>query len=262
MESDPRTSERLERCGSRVMMDPFGRPAKIYEVAPGIALVSGFGLSIGIQTGDGLVVVDTSGRNHGEAVVAAMRTWDETPVRNVVYTHGHFDHVGGMGAYDADALQRGYPRPHVFAHENLPLRLERYAQTAGYNATVNARQFLSRPVAPPQMVENFAGARMPDETYRDSHAFEQGGVRFELRHGKGETDDHTWCGSLAKAICAGDFSSGAARTPATRRRPSATRPNGRRLSGRWLPSGRKSSSQPRHADFRKRPHPAGADRDG
>ena len=207
MESVRELAERTWSGADRAaIIDPFGRPGKVYEVTPGIALVSGFGLSIGIQTGDGLVVVDTSGRNHGETVVAAMREWDQSPVRNVVYTHGHFDHVGGMGAYDADALQRGYPRPHVFAHENLPLRLERYAQTAGYNATVNARQFLSRPVAPPQMVENFASARMPDETYRDSHAFEQGGVRFELRHGKGETDDHTWVWIPSmKVICAGDF---------------------------------------------------------
>jgi predicted RNase H-like nuclease len=60
------------------------------------------------------------------------------------------------------------------------------------------------------MVANFTNARMPDETYRDFHAFEQG-VRFELRHGKGETDDHTGLIPSMRAICAGDSSS-AART--------------------------------------------------
>lgn len=206
MESIRETSERAWNGDKVVVVEPFIRPGEIHEVVPGIALVSGFGLSIGVQTGDGLVVIDTSGRNHGEAVVAAMRTWDESPVRNVVYTHGHFDHVGGMPSYDADAERRGHPRPHVIAHENLPPRMARYAQTAGYNATINARQFLSRPVAPPQMVANFASPRLPDETYRDYHAFEQGGVRFELRHGKGETDDHTWVWIPSqKTICAGDF---------------------------------------------------------
>lgn len=206
MESVRELSERAWNGDSATVTDPFARPGLVFEVIPGIAQVSGFGLSIGIKTGDGLVVVDTSGRNHGETVVAAMRTWDESPVRNVVYTHGHFDHVGGMPSYDADAERRGYPRLHVIAHENLPPRLERYARTAGYNATINARQFLSRPTAPPQMVANFASARMPDETYRDQHAFEQGGVRFELHYGKGETDDHTWVWiPQLKAICAGDF---------------------------------------------------------
>ncbi len=186
--------------------DPFGRPGRAFEVVPGIALVSGFGLSIGVQTGDGLVIVDTSGRNHGKTVVAAMREWDSSPIKNVIYTHGHFDHIGGMPEYDADAERRGFPRPHVIAQENLPPRLERYARTAGYNATINARQFMSLPAPTPQMIANFGSARMPDETYRDRHTFEQGGVTFELRHGKGETDDHTWVWiPQHKAICAGDF---------------------------------------------------------
>ena len=190
----------------QALLDPFGGPGQIFEVVPGVALTSGFGLSLAVQTSDGLVVIDTSGRNHAERVVAALRTWDESPVRRVIYTHGHFDHVGGMGFFDADAEQRGHPRPHVIAHENLPPRLERYARTAGYNATINARQFQSRPTPAPAMVANFASARFPDETYRDELAFDQGGVRFELRHGKGETDDHTWVWVPSlKAIFAGDF---------------------------------------------------------
>lgn len=206
MESVRELAERAWNGDRGTVVDPFGRPGKVYEVTPEIVEVSGFGLSIGIKTGDGLVVVDTSGRNHGETVVGAMRTWDESPVRNVVYTHGHFDHVGGMPFFDADAERRGHPRPHVIAHENVPPRLERYAMTSGYNATINARQFQSRPVANPQMIANFASARFPDETYRDAHVFEQGGMRFELRHGRGETDDHTWVWIPAlKVICAGDF---------------------------------------------------------
>jgi alkyl sulfatase BDS1-like metallo-beta-lactamase superfamily hydrolase len=56
------------------------------------------------------------------------------------------------------------------------------------------------------LIANFENARFPDETYRDEMAFEQGGMRFELRHGKGETDDHTWVWVPAlKAIFAGDF---------------------------------------------------------
>jgi len=212
MESIRELSERAWNGDRGVVIDPFSGPGelqaagRLFEVVPGVALVSGFGLSIGIKTGDGLMVVDTSGKNHGELVVAAMRTWDESPVRNVIYTHGHFDHVGGMPAYDADAAQRGHPRPHVISHENVPPRLERYAKTAGYNATINARQFLSQPAPTERMIANFSGARFPDETYRETHAFEQGGVRFELTHGRGETDDHTWVWIPSlKAICAGDF---------------------------------------------------------
>ena len=37
-----------------------------------------------------------------------------------------------------------------------------------------------------------ANWRHPDITYRDALTLDIGGVRFELHHAMGETDDHTW----------------------------------------------------------------------
>ncbi|MCX7617364.1 alkyl sulfatase dimerization domain-containing protein [Tepidiforma sp.] len=193
-------------AGDEAASQGTGSAGRLFEVVPGIALATGFGLSIAIQTADGLVIVDTSGRNHGQRVVEAIRAWDDRPIRNVVYTHGHFDHVGGMPAFDADAEARGYPRPRVIAHANVPRRFDRYTRTAGYNATINARQFFARPEASAEEVEGWTRHRYPDVTYEESYRFEQGGLTFELRHGKGETDDHTWVWiPELKAICAGDF---------------------------------------------------------
>lgn len=192
--------------GGRAEADRLmARPGQLLEVIPGVALTSGFGQSITIKTGDGLVVVDVSGVAHGQAVVGALREWSTDPVRRVVYTHGHFDHVGGMAAFDADAQARGYDRPHVIAHENVPKRFDRYTRTSGYNAVINARQFGARPLSLEGQAR-WERWRQPDETYAESMAFEQGGVTFELRHGKGETDDHTWVWVPSlKLICAGDF---------------------------------------------------------
>jgi len=192
--------------GSPAEADPMvARPGQLFEVVPGVALATGFGHSIGFTTGDGLVVVDTSGPGHGPAVCGALRGWNDAPVRRAIYTHGHFDHVGGMFAFDADAEARGYPRPRVIAHENVPARFARYTKTSGYNAVINSRQFSGR-VAAAALAARWETWREPDETYATEMAFEQGGVRFELRHGKGETDDHTWVWVPSlKLICAGDF---------------------------------------------------------
>lgn len=180
-------------------------PGQVFEVIPGVTLVSGFGYSIAIDTTDGLVVVDTSVRAHAKAVVEGLRSATGAPVRRVIYTHGHSDHVGGMDEYDADASARGHERPIVIAHENVRRRFDRYTRTSGYNSTINARQFGARPLGL-SAAGTWSAWRYPDIDYVDNYEFEQGGRRFELRHGKGETDDHTfvWVPDL-RLICAGDF---------------------------------------------------------
>ena len=46
----------------------------------------------------------------------------------------------------------------------------------------------------------------PDTTFHDRLHFRVGDLSFELRHAKGETDDHLWAWvPERKAICAGDF---------------------------------------------------------
>ena len=88
----------------------------------------------------------------------------------------------------------------VVAHENVPLRFDRYTLTAGYNGTINARQFQLEELAFPTEF------RYPDETYRDELTLEVGGERFELHHAKGETDDHTWTWIPSRrTLCCGDL---------------------------------------------------------
>lgn len=90
-------------------------------------------------------------------------------------------------------------------------RFDRYNLTNGYNLTINARQFrgLSRRgygIGGEEGRFLPAESAKPDLTYRDSLTLSIGGLEFELRHAKGETDDHTWAWIPAhKAICAGDF---------------------------------------------------------
>ena len=74
---------------------------ELSELADGLAIVESFSHCVALATEEGLVCFDVSGARTGPAVVAALRTWDRSPVHSIVYTHGHVDHVGGSPAVAA-----------------------------------------------------------------------------------------------------------------------------------------------------------------
>jgi alkyl sulfatase BDS1-like metallo-beta-lactamase superfamily hydrolase len=170
------------------------------EVAPGIGFIPAFGNVSAFATDGALVLVDTGNRPLADNNFRQVRGWTDLPLDTVVYTHGHIDHVFGLGPWEDEAERHGRPRPHVVAHELVPARFDRYKLTAGYNGVINARQFKMPRFRWPTEY------RYPDETYRLRHDIDVGGVRFELHHGKGETDDHTWIWLPdRKVLCTGDL---------------------------------------------------------
>lgn len=179
---------------------PVGYMGALAEVAERTAFVPSLGNMSAFATDDGLVLVDSGGFLLAEGVREQLRGWSNLPVHTVVFTHGHVDHVFGAQALDAEAAERGRPRPRVVAHENVPARFDRYELTAGYNGAINARQFQLEELTFP------TGFRRPDETYRKEMALTVGGECFELHHAKGETDDHTWVWAPGRRIlCCGDL---------------------------------------------------------
>ncbi len=183
---------------------------ELSELGDGIALVEAFSHAVVFRTDDGLLVFDTSGAASGKRVVDAIRGWSRERFHTLVYTHGHIDHVGGCGAFLADAAHAGAPRPRIAGHENVAARFDRYELTNGYNLAINARQFrgLGRRGYGIGGGDHFLPetSAKPEVTYRDELASSAGGTEFVLRHAKGETDDHSWAWlPQHKAICAGDF---------------------------------------------------------
>jgi alkyl sulfatase BDS1-like metallo-beta-lactamase superfamily hydrolase len=179
---------------------------ELSEVADGIAVIEAFSHVVVLRSGDGLLIADTSAEAFGPAVVKSLRAWTDERVDTILYTHGHIDHVGGARAFVDDAAGRGDPAPRVVGHENVPVRFDRYDLTNGYNGVINQRQFGNRGRLGMGSPTWFSDWVQPDTTFRSTLDLDVGDLRLELRHDKGETDDHAWAWlPEARAILAGDF---------------------------------------------------------
>ncbi len=173
---------------------------ELRELTDGIAMVEAFSHVIAFRTEAGLAVFDTSSEQFAPRVIAALGRWTNEPVDTIVYTHGHVDHVGGAGALVADAAARHQRRPRIAGHHNIPDRFARYDMTNGYNGLINQRQFRT---PEPYWMSDWV---QPDTTFSDRLRVDVGGIDFDLRHDRGETDDHAWAWvPQHEAICAGDF---------------------------------------------------------
>jgi glyoxylase-like metal-dependent hydrolase (beta-lactamase superfamily II) len=97
-------------------------PQRLAELAPGVHVAQGYDFAdfAFVVTADGVVAIDAaSSPDHAAAALRDLREITDLPVTHVLLTHGHWDHVGGLGALLADG-------PTVIAQANFPdeLRLE------------------------------------------------------------------------------------------------------------------------------------------
>ena len=147
-----------------------------------------------IDTGDGLVMLDTGTARDAEGLYSAVRGWrPDTPLRAAVFSHHHVDHIFGVGKFDEEAEGKGQARPIVYGQRHIPAHFDRYKRTVGYNTAINSRQFI-RPGMDAMQVrlpwpEEF---RYPDVTFDDAVRFSVGELTFEVTHTRGETEDAAW----------------------------------------------------------------------
>lgn len=177
------------------------------EVAERTWFTSMFSGVTAFETGAGLVLVDSGLARMGQMLAASIRGKTKAPVHTAIYTQGHVDHAFGLSAF----LAEDQSPPRVVGHRAMPARFARYERTAALNAALNARQFGGTvEAADGAMGDDYhtfhAPSHPPDVLYDERLDLDVGGVRFEVHHCRGETDDHSWVYCPDRGVlCPGDL---------------------------------------------------------
>ena len=92
----------------------------VTRAAEGLYLLTGaVGNVAFLVTEEGVLVVDSGTRpSHGDSIIARIAGLTDRPVRYLIYTHYHMDHVGGAFRFPEDVT--------VISHEDLPGNMRKF----------------------------------------------------------------------------------------------------------------------------------------
>ena len=177
----------------------FWSPPEVHKVNERIWVAVGYDIanSIMIEGENGIIIVDTlSTYEKAKEVMHEFRKITDKPVKAIIYTHGHLDHVQGTKAF----LEEGDGNVEIIAHESL---LDFY---------INENSVLG-PIASVRTVYA-TGAMLPDEdknmglfpnpepgtiafvsptqTFSSELSLDIFGVKMELVHVAGESSDQIY----------------------------------------------------------------------
>lgn len=95
-----------------------------YHVQGNVWMLAGAASNIAVQIGDdGILVVDTGGRETRDAVLSAIRSLSTKPIRWIINTEAGLDHTGGNETISqAGITVNGNPAA-IIAHENVLARM-------------------------------------------------------------------------------------------------------------------------------------------
>ncbi|MCM3767736.1 alkyl sulfatase dimerization domain-containing protein [Neobacillus niacini] len=155
----------------------------------------GFGNVGVVLTTEGVVVIDTCiSPEHAQKIYKEIRSRTDLPIRYIIYTHGHMDHVNSAEVFKENETT-------VIAHENVVDRFKKYQILKAHRQRIGSVQFDNKTTDVKKYDFTY-----PDITFHTDYEFKLGEKTFQIVHGKGETDDHCFVSIPGeKVIYSGDF---------------------------------------------------------
>ena len=179
----------------------FWSPKEVHKVTDGVWVAVGYDLanSIMIEGDDGLIIVDTlSTYEAAKEVIAEFRKITDKPVKAIIYTHGHLDHVHGTGAFleEGEDIEIYAHDSHVefYINENSvlgPIGSERSAMASGAFLPKEGPDRQNMGLFPKILPGTIAYAA-PTQTFSDELEVEISGVKIKMAFVAGESSDQIY----------------------------------------------------------------------
>jgi alkyl sulfatase BDS1-like metallo-beta-lactamase superfamily hydrolase len=186
----------------------------INKITDDIYYASGYALG-GVQmviTDEGLVIIDTTeSQEAAREILSNFRKITDKPVKYIIYTHGHVDHISGTPVFmepgteviaTADCVE--FMKKDFGWLGEFHRRSRRIQSGDEDDAYARKRLFKS----PVRLSHKLEGDDLvyPTITFEREYFFELGGKKFEVYHTIGETPDHlmVWMPE-EKALFPGDL---------------------------------------------------------
>ena len=188
----------------------------VKKVCEGVYSAIGYGISNSIMLvgDDGLIIVDAmTTKQEAAEVLAEFRKISSKPIKAIIYTHSHPDHIFGAEVFAEGAA------PDIYAHDTLNRQVQHLANEV--RAIIGSRSMrMYGNYLPPDQVINVGigplvgikpGSEMgflkPNKVFSDVLEDEVAGIKFKLVHAPGETDDQifVWLPNRKILLCGDNF---------------------------------------------------------
>lgn len=159
-------------------------PTKVVKISDSVYMVPTTGNVYLVTTPAGNVVIDTASAGQAPEAKKLLADVSHAPVKYIVLTHTHADHIGGISLWKEPGTQ-------IIAQRNCVEFLNYVKRLEGFFAPRNAAGFNR----PQQEVEgpwagNYGAKIDATILFDEKYEFTLGGVKFELISTPGETPDH------------------------------------------------------------------------
>jgi len=159
------------------------KPAKVVKINDAIYMATVTGNVYLVTTPAGNVVIDTATANDAPEARKLLGAVSQGPVKYIILTHGHADHIGGINLWKEAGTQ-------IIAQRNYYEFVNYVTRLEGFFAPRNAAAFGRPPKEVGPWAGNFGAKIDPTIFFDDKYSFTLGGVEFELFSTPGETPDH------------------------------------------------------------------------